>query len=98
MPPIISKNSQNQSKETKNTIDLLQNVINGATNSPRLFRQRFQLRVNKAYAQTCGYKPEEMIGKNHFTLYPHAENEAIFRQGDVDRSFLLKPYSLQLGD
>jgi two-component system CheB/CheR fusion protein len=35
--------------------------------------------VNPAYADTCGMKPEEMIGKNHFVLYPDAENEAIFR-------------------
>lgn len=36
--------------------------------------------VNEAYARTCGMRPEEMIGKNHFALYPHAENEAIFRR------------------
>jgi PAS domain S-box-containing protein len=36
--------------------------------------------VNPAYAETCGMKPEEMIGKNHFALYPDEENEAIFRQ------------------
>ncbi|MDA8165817.1 MAG: PAS domain S-box protein [Desulfobacteraceae bacterium] len=36
--------------------------------------------VNRAYAETCKMPPEEMIGKNHFALYPHAENEAIFRR------------------
>ena len=36
--------------------------------------------VNSAYAETCRMKPEEMVGKNHFVLYPHAENEAIFRK------------------
>jgi len=35
--------------------------------------------VNPAYAEACRRKPEELIGKNHFDLYPHAENEAIFR-------------------
>ncbi len=35
--------------------------------------------VNSAYAETCKMKPEEMVGKNHFALYPNAENEAIFR-------------------
>ncbi|MHB0876297.1 MAG: PAS domain S-box protein [Anaerolineae bacterium] len=38
------------------------------------------VRVNPAYAESCGYTPEEMIGLNHFALYPHAENEAIFRR------------------
>ncbi|MGV0951494.1 MAG: diguanylate cyclase [Azonexus sp.] len=35
--------------------------------------------VNAAYAATCQMTPEAMVGKNHFVLYPHAENEAIFR-------------------
>jgi PAS domain S-box-containing protein len=36
--------------------------------------------VNEAYAATCRMQPEEMIGKNHFVLYPDAENEAAFRR------------------
>jgi PAS domain S-box-containing protein len=36
--------------------------------------------VNNAYAKTCRMRPEEMIGKNHFELYPDPEVEAIFRQ------------------
>ena len=36
--------------------------------------------VNPAYAASCGMKAEEMVGKNHFALYPHEENEAIFHK------------------
>jgi PAS domain S-box-containing protein len=36
--------------------------------------------VNPAYAEACKRRPEELIGKNHFALYPHAENEVIFRR------------------
>jgi PAS domain S-box-containing protein len=36
--------------------------------------------VNAAYATTSRRTPEELLGKNHFVLYPHAENEAIFRR------------------
>jgi PAS domain S-box-containing protein len=36
--------------------------------------------VNPAYAETCRMQPEEIVGRNHFDLYPHAENEAIFRR------------------
>jgi PAS domain S-box-containing protein len=36
--------------------------------------------VNPAYAATCNMRPEDMIGKNHFALYPDAENEAIIRR------------------
>jgi len=35
--------------------------------------------VNPAYAASCQKTPEELIGRNHFDLYPHDENEAIFR-------------------
>ncbi|MDK9724054.1 MAG: PAS domain-containing protein [Sterolibacteriaceae bacterium MAG5] len=35
--------------------------------------------VNQAYADTCRRTPEQLVGKNHFALYPDAENEAIFR-------------------
>ncbi|MCL7488444.1 MAG: PAS domain S-box protein [Desulfobulbaceae bacterium] len=36
--------------------------------------------VNPAYAQSCGMQPEDMAGRNHFDLFPHAENEAIFKK------------------
>lgn len=36
--------------------------------------------VNQAYANTCQMAPADMIGKNHFALYPNAENESIFRK------------------
>jgi len=62
--------------------NLLQAVMDGARNSHLVYLDReFNfVRVNRAYAATCGYLPEEMIGKNHFVLYPNAENEALFRQ------------------
>jgi len=36
--------------------------------------------VNDAYAQSCRRSKEELYGRNHFALYPHEENEAIFRR------------------
>lgn len=38
------------------------------------------MRVNKAYAEKGNLKPEDFIGKNHFTLYPDEENKKIFEQ------------------
>lgn len=38
------------------------------------------IRVNDAYARHGGYAPEFFVGKNHFDLYPHQENQAIFRR------------------
>jgi len=36
------------------------------------------VRVNEAYAQGSGYPVEDLIGRNHFELFPHAENQALF--------------------
>lgn len=77
--------------------DILQNVMNGAKKSHLVYLDRdFNfVRVNEAYAKTCGYTPEEMTGKNHFALYPHKENEAIFakvRDTGVPVEFHDKPF------
>jgi PAS domain S-box-containing protein len=36
--------------------------------------------INPAYAQACNMPPEELVGRNHFALFPHKENEEIFRR------------------
>ncbi len=36
--------------------------------------------VNSAYAKKSGYKPEDIIGKNHFDLFPNEEYEKIFEE------------------
>jgi PAS domain S-box-containing protein len=38
------------------------------------------IRVNDAYARVAGHPAEYLIGKNHFDLYPHEENQAIFQR------------------
>lgn len=38
------------------------------------------VRVSRSYAETCRRAPEEFLGRNHFELYPHAENQAIFER------------------
>ncbi len=38
------------------------------------------IRVNEAYAAAGGKPPEYFVGRNHFSLYPHDENRAIFEQ------------------
>jgi PAS domain S-box-containing protein len=38
------------------------------------------LRVNRAYAAADGRDPDFFVGKHHFDLYPHEENEFIFRR------------------
>jgi len=70
-----------QAEETlQHERDLLQTLIDCASHSHLAYLDRDFLfvHVNAAYAATCGYRPEEMVGRNHFELYPNAENEAIF--------------------
>ncbi|MFO7604635.1 MAG: diguanylate cyclase [Gammaproteobacteria bacterium] len=38
------------------------------------------MRVNKAYAENNGRRPEDFVGQNHFKLFPHDDNERIFTQ------------------
>lgn len=38
------------------------------------------IRVNDAYAKAAGHTPDYYAGKNHFKLFPHEENQAIFEQ------------------
>jgi len=84
-------------EELKWEKDLLQMIMNSAGKSHLVYLDRdFNfVRVNETYAKTCGYKPEEMAGKNHFDLYPHPENEAIFvrvRNTGVAEEYHDKPF------
>jgi len=38
------------------------------------------IRVNDAYSRSCHREVSEFPGRNHFELYPHEENEAIFAE------------------
>jgi PAS domain S-box-containing protein len=63
--------------------NLLQAIMDGTKNCHLVYLDRdFNfVRVNAAYAKTCGFAtPQEMIGKNHFDLYPQEDNEALFRK------------------
>ncbi|MBN2533423.1 MAG: PAS domain-containing protein [Spirochaetales bacterium] len=54
------------------------------------------IRVNKAYAAADGRDEEFFIGKNHFDLYPHDENKAIFNKVlETGESYITyaKPFS-----
>ena len=76
---------------------LLQSMIDSAKNSHLVYLDRnFNfVCVNETYARRCGYTPDEMVGKNHFTLYPNEENEAIFagvRDSGIPVEFRDKPF------
>ncbi len=46
------------------------------------------IRVNRAYAEADGREPEYFVGRNHFELYPHEDNQRIFeRVRDTGEAF-----------
>jgi PAS domain S-box-containing protein len=82
----------------QNERDLLRNVINGAGNSNLAYLDRdFNfVHVNENHAANCGYRPDEMIGKSHFALFPDAETEAIFsRVRDTGEAFETRDYPVE---
>jgi len=38
------------------------------------------VQVNATYAAGCGYRIQDLIGRNHFELFPDTENQAIFER------------------
>ena len=56
------------------------------------------VRVNTAYAEGSGYKKEELLGRNHFDLFPNPENQAVFeRVRDTGEPFRIyaKPFTYE---
>ena len=54
------------------------------------------LRVNTAYARGAGYRRDELIGRNHFELFPNPENEEVFervRKTGEPAFFRAKPFA-----
>ena len=64
-------------KEEDYLIDIIMNCT-GKSHIVFLDKDFNFIRVSESYANTCGYSPDEMIGMNHFTLYPNPPIEAIF--------------------
>jgi PAS domain S-box-containing protein len=61
--------------------DVLQTIMESTHAQLAYFDPQFNfVRVNSAYAQGSGYSKQELFGRNHFELFPHAENQAIFEQ------------------
>jgi diguanylate cyclase (GGDEF)-like protein/PAS domain S-box-containing protein len=68
-------------KELREKNALLERIFNNSHILIAYLDPQFNfLQVNTAYAAAEGRTPDFFIGKNHFELYPHAENEALFRE------------------
>lgn len=66
--------------ESRNISELLDRMFSAAHPLIAYMDKEFTfLRVNRAYAEADGRTPEFFVGKKHFDLYPHEENEKIFQ-------------------
>ncbi len=75
---------------------ILEAIMENTRTQLAYFDNQFNfIMVNSAYAQSSGYNKEELIGRNHFDLFPHPENEQIFqrvRQTGQAVEFYAKPF------
>jgi PAS domain S-box-containing protein len=71
-------------KEVENTggeQDLLQTIMESTTAHLAYLDPEFNyIRVNSAYADGTGHRAEELIGHNHFELFPHSDNRPVFER------------------
>ncbi|MFN2240686.1 MAG: PAS domain-containing protein, partial [Anaerolineae bacterium] len=57
------------------------------------------VRVNDTYSRGSGHTAEELIGRNHFDLFPHAENQALFeRVRDTGEPIRIRAKPFELPD
>ncbi|MBF0156752.1 MAG: PocR ligand-binding domain-containing protein [Magnetococcales bacterium] len=72
---------QERTAELTHANALLEQLFNNNHTSVVFLDSKFNfIRVNHSYARDCAREPDFFPGKNHFALFPHAENEAIFRK------------------
>lgn len=71
-----------QAKEAlEQTTQLLETILEHTPTLMAYLDPQFNfIRVNQAYAEADGRERSFFPGRNHFDLYPHPENEAIFRR------------------
>lgn len=68
-------------KELIRTNELLERFFNSIHTLIAYLDRDFNfIRVNEAYARSAGHPADFFTGKNHFDMYPHEENQAIFRR------------------
>lgn len=75
---------------------LLEAIVENAQGQMAYLDRNFRfIQVNSAYVEGCGHTREELIGRNHFDLFPNAENQAIFeraRETGEEVEFHEKPF------
>jgi PAS domain S-box-containing protein len=77
----LERRVQARMAELMNSNTTLESIFSGVNMLVALMDRDFYfIRVNEKYARADDHEPAFFEGKNHFELYPHPENEAIFRR------------------
>ncbi|MHB0936425.1 MAG: PAS domain-containing sensor histidine kinase [Armatimonadota bacterium] len=75
----ISRQLKEASDEAERRATILEGIFESTHACLALMDRAFNfLMVNTAYAEGCGHRAEELIGQNHFALFPYGENETLF--------------------
>jgi PAS domain S-box-containing protein len=70
-----------QERELARTIEILERIFANTHFGIAYLDSEFRyIRVNRAYADLCGYPPEHFAGRRHFELFPGGEAAEIFRK------------------
>ncbi|BAU49007.1 hypothetical protein SVA_2459 [Sulfurifustis variabilis] len=89
-----------EQRAAREAVEQANRLLDGVVNNTHLLMAcldtdfRF-LWVNRAYAEADGRDPADFAGKNHFALYPDADNERVFREvveTGTPRFFHAKPF------
>ncbi len=91
-----SMQTENLAANLKKERDTLQVIMENTDTQLAYLNANFIIiRVNSAYADGSGHKKEELIGRNHFELFPSQENQRIFervRDAGEAAEFKAKPF------
>ena len=92
----VLKNQQASQTVTYEEDSILRGIIEHTGAMMAYFDLDFNFVVaNSAYAKGAGYSTEELIGKNHFALFPNKENQIIFekvKKTGTPEKFIDKPF------
>ncbi len=75
------RHAEDLAENLKKERDTLQIIMENTDTQLAYLDTNFNfIRVNSAYAQGSGHRKEELIGRNHFELFPSPENREIFER------------------
>jgi PAS domain S-box-containing protein len=94
------KESERLAEDLKRERDILSTIMGNSDACLAYLDPHFNLlRVNSTYARVTGFNKEDLVGKNHFDLFPHQEHRFAFQRA-VETGEPIKFFSmpLKIGD